>query len=576
MTTFWKRLSLRVLAASAVVLLLSGALGTIRVAEWSGPGREDSTPRCRASDGAGAARPCLVVLIVVDQLRADVLTRYASAYAGGLRRLLDDGRLYPNARIDHAPSNSMPGHITLATGVHPRHHGIIDNGFIELDERGRPIGYVSAVADSTEKTLGAPALPGFSPRRLLVTGLADWVLRADSASRVLAISENELGALLHAGRGSERRQVYWYAPGNGHFVTSTFYTDTIVSWVQAFNVELDQSLPGDTVWSASVPRSVRRLARPDSAPYENGGHDRFPHRFAVERDPEWKPNLTSWLYFTPVADSIALELAARAVHETRIGQRGHVDFLSLALGSTDAIGHWFGPRSLEQLDNLLKLDRELGRFLEVLDRAVGRQNYVLVLSADHGTPDVPESPRSSGTGAAPSGTRVAQGRVDALFDTLAAAVTPAMSPDSARATVRSILLRQPFVAAVVTDAELADSLGAPADSFVRVLRNGYHPRRTPVPALTSPRGPPLFRYGLRVRLTPNTLIGTVPAYHGSPYDYDRRVALVLYGAGVEPGRDERPVLTVDVAPTLAALAGIPVPVPVDGSPLVSRAADRAP
>jgi hypothetical protein len=166
--------------------------------------------------------------------------------------------------------------------------------------------------------------------------------------------------------------------------------------------------------------------------------------------------------------------------------------------------------------------------------------------------------------------------VDALFDTLAAALTPAMSHDSARATLRSHLAREPFVAAVVSDAELADSLRAPSDSFVRILRNSYQARRIPVPDLSSRRGPRLFEYGLRVRLTPNTLIGEVPAYHGSPYDYDRRVALVLYGSGIARGRDDRPVHTVDVAPTLAALARIAVPVPVDGTVLVAGAADRAP
>ena len=535
-------------------------------------------PACRApavqraaGRASASAAPRLVVLVAVDQLRGDLLPLYAPAFTGGLRWLLAEGRHFPEARIVHTPSNSMPGHVTLATGAHPRRHGIVDNGFFEQADSGGPARYTMAVADSLERIVGASE-PGVSPRRLLTTGLADWVLAHDSGAVAAAISMNEYGALLHAGRGAERRHVFWYSPAVGRFVTSTYYASEYPAWVESFNARLGETYLKDSVWTSTVPAAVRALALPDSGRYEHDHvHTAFPHRFAAERDSVWKPTFASWLYFTPYPDAAALALARDAVRTLRLGQRGPTDYLSVTLGGTDHVGHWYGPRSQEQLDNLLRLDRALGEFLEYLDASVGHGNYVLALSADHGVADIPEAlPAPAafefGTGA---GLRVSEEAVERLFDTLSAAARREATPAAARSAVREILRRQPFVAAVMTREELADTAGAPADSFVTLFRNGFHPRRTPARPLVSHRNGSLARYGLTARLAPGAVVGDVPAEHGSPYEYDRRVALVLFGTGVSPGVDSRAVYTVDVAPTLAALAAVPVGATVDGRALVA-------
>jgi hypothetical protein len=320
-----------------------------------------------------------------------------------------------------------------------------------------------------------------------------------------------------------------------------------------------------------VPPEARALALPDSAPWENDRkHTTLPHRWPLERIPGWTPTQSEWLYFTPFVDSLAFALATRAVTTMQLGRGPAVDYLSIAVGSTDAIGHWYGPRSLEQLDNLLRLDRELGAFLDMLDRTVGRDRYVLALGADHGSADVPEAPRApSAVSFGPvAGGRIADTTVERLFTELTAAAPRTLPLDSARAIAERVLRAQPFVAAVMRRSELADSMSAPTDSFVTFYRNGWHPRRVPVGMLSGRNGT-LARFGLVVRLQPGSLVGDeVPTGHGSPYDYDRRVALVLYGAGVPRGRDERPALTIDVAPTLAALAGITPTRPTDGRPLL--------
>ena len=546
---------------SLTLLLLAGAACTTASA------RRDS-PADTTGGAASVAAPRLVVLVAVDQLRGDLLSVYRPAFTGGLRRLLDEGRWFPNARIAHVPSNSMPGHVTLATGMHPRHHGIVDNAFFEVGEDGRAR-YVSAVEDTAERVPGSAGSSGVSPRRLTAGGIADWVLARDSAARVVVLSANDVGALLHAGRGASGRSVWWFSPGAGRFVTSTFYDTTTPPWLAATNAAMGRTVLADTVWESRVPPSFRALALPDSGAWENQGrHVTFPHRWPAERDAEWKPTHPYWSYFTPFPDAVTLRVATDAVETLRLGRGAAVDYLSVTLAMSDHIGHWWGPRSQEQLDNLIRLDRELGEFLVALDRAVGRNGYVLALSADHGAPDIPEAPRAPNAMdfGVVAGRRVALPEVDRVFEQLATA-TAGLARDSARAVAAGILRREPWIASVMTRAELADSVGVPADSFVTFFRNGWHPRRIPVRPLAGPRGT-LASYGLVARLQPGVVVGNVPSEHGSPYDYDRRVALVFFGAGVAAGRDERAARTVDVAPSLAALAGIEPTAPTDGRALL--------
>ena len=530
---------------------------------------------CAARQSDRAARPRLVVLVAVDQLRGDLLPVYRPAFTGGLRRLLDEGRWFPEARIAHVPSNSMPGHVTLATGMHPRHHGIVDNGFFELPDGEGPARYVSALQDSTVRVPGADDESGVSPRRLRTGGIADWIVAEDGRARVVAISMNEYGALLHAGRGHERRAVYWFAPGAGRFVTTTYYDTATPPWIAAVNAALSRAIPAETLWTPIVPPTARGLALPDDGPWENGGlHTRFPHRWPAERDPDWKPTHPRWLYFTPFPDSVTLALARAVIETTTLGRGAAVDYLSITLGSSDGIGHWYGPRSLEALDNLVRLDRELGALLRTLDRVVGRHGYVLALSADHGVADIPEAPRAPGAidFGAREGRRVSPAQLDSLFARLAREAPRTLAPDSARSIAERVLRAQPFVASVMRRSELADSTAPPVDSFVTLYRNGWHPRRIPVRPLASAMGT-LARFGLEARLEPGTVVGDVPAEHGSPYDYDRRVALIFFGAGVASGRDDRAARTVDVAPTLAALARVRPPA-TDGRSLLGAPTER--
>lgn len=507
-----------------------------------------------------------MVVIAVDQLGEDLLERYDSLFTGGFRRLKDQGRSYSEAWVDHAITVSHPGHVTLATGAAPSRHGIVDAAFYEGPPGSRR--FVDALTDPGESIVGAPAQHGVSPRKILVSTLSEWIETVDPKARMVALGSGQYSSLLHAGHA--KGDVYWYSGDAGRYVTSTFYDHAEAAWVERFNREkLPRFKEEAQDWESTVPEAARALARPDASPYETRGrHPTFPHRFKEEVPPE-RQNAEgiSWrLAGTPMLDAATLELAQAAVGELALGRRGATDALSIVISEVDDIGHGYGPLSQEQLDNLLRLDRELGDFLAFLDRTVGTGRYVLALSADHATPDLPEHRREAGE----PGRRIAQAEVDAvLAEAAAAAKTPA-SPEERAARVAAVVKKSDFVADVMTPADLGGS-GRPGDPFLVLYRNSWRPDRVPrFPLFSFDDGTsPIAEAGVMVRLAEGAVIDLDSVVHGSPYDYDRHVPLFFFGAEVVPGRSAEKVRTTDLAPTLAALAGITPPATLDGRALLS-------
>jgi len=518
-----------------------------------------------------AQRPALVVVIAVDQLGEDLLERYDKLFTGGFRRLRDQGMSFSEARVDHAITISHPGHVSLATGDEPARHGIVDAAFYEGPPGARKL--VDAVADPGFPIVGARGLPGASPQKILVSTLSEWIAAADPQARVVALGSGQYSSLLHAGHA--RGDVYWYSGAVGRYVTSSFYRQDDAAWVTSFN---ERTLPlfmqRSRVWESTVPEAARSLARPDDSPYEaRGKFTTFPHRFEDEVPPAQRddPRALPWrLSVTPMLDEATLSLAEDAVRAQELGRRGTTDILSIVVSQVDDIGHWYGPRSQEQLDNLLRLDRELGEFLAFLDQSVGEGRYVLALSADHAAPDIPEHRREAGETAR----RITGEEIKTVLDEVRAAIVQATqdgTPDEIASRVAAAVKRHDFVAAAMTPAELSGN-GQAADTFLTLYRNSWRPDRVPrFPLFTSADGTsPVGAAGVMVRLTEGSMIDIDPVVHGSPYDEDRRVPLLFFGAGVRHGRSAEPARTIDLAPTLARLAGIPVPPELDGRALIPQ------
>ncbi|HJR66357.1 MAG TPA: alkaline phosphatase family protein [Gemmatimonadaceae bacterium] len=512
--------------------LALGALGCARAPEPPAP----------------AASPALIVWITVDQLRGDHLDHFRPVWTGGFRRLLTEGRFYANASHDHGRTVTAAGHASLSTGVHPSTHGIVGNAWYERS--GDRWVQMSNVGDSTVRTVGA-GLPGVSPRNLMSTGLADWMVEANPASLIASVSGKDRGAILPAAH--VKGHVYWFEPAGG-FVTSTYYRDTLPAWVTRFNNDVVTRYMVDTVWTFTAPASTIHLSSADTAAHEaNGTNTFFPHRLSNVTPNRDANTLRVWMERTPLADAATLDFAEVMVTELGLGRDASVDLLAVSVSQTDAVGHGHGPFSREQLDNLYRLDRRLGAFFAFLDRTVGRDRYVVALSSDHGVMTPPEDPR------APSGSRRLTAAERQVWQQI---VTQAVSTDSATAPARIVaaLKGQPAIADAWTTEEIMRR--TPADSFVVLMRRSLYPGRA---------GGTFSREGVEAWLRPNILgnerTGTT---HGSPYWYDRHVPIIFMGPGIRAERVSERAATVDFAPTLASYAGVRYPGNLDGRVLPLR------
>lgn len=516
--------------------------------------------------GNANRKPKLIVLITVDQFRGDLLERYNTVFTGGFRRLLDKGFRYTRATVDHAPTNSYPGHVTIATGSFPARHGIVDNSWAE--RVGDKQAMTGGATDANEKIVGHPDMQGVSPARLMVTGLADWVLAQDTDAVVACISSNEYGSLLHSGKA--RANTYWFSPEAGKYVTSTYYRKEYPEWVERFNREKLRTFLDQKTWENSVPIKFRTLALPDATRYEfDDKNTTFPHRFESEvtaeqaKDPR---SLADWFYFTPFTDEAAFSLTQEAIRELKLGQRNSTDYLSLTLGSTDSIGHRYGPLSLEQLDNLMRLDRELDKLFKLLDKQIGAGKYLVAITGDHGASDIPEHQMEKGTRAF----RVSPADMDAVLEEANKYVSAATgTPEEVRAEVARIAEKNKFIGDAMTRDELAAPKGD-RDSLVQLYRNSFYPGRQPLYPIVSQKFPAFAAYGVRIRLAENAVPYFAPSNHGTPHFYDRHVALIFMGGGIRAGKSASAARTVDVAPTLAKRGGIAVPLEIDGHELTLR------
>jgi predicted AlkP superfamily pyrophosphatase or phosphodiesterase len=528
-------------------------------------------------------------LIGIDQFRAGYLDEYAEAFDGGFARLPAEGRYWPRAQVAHAPTLSYPGHATLATGAHPRNHGFTSNAWAVADESGEKRRIFVAL-DRKAKIVDHPDLTGLSPKNLSATGLADWVRAADPDGRAVALSTGPGLALIYGGRAlepEERNHAYWLS-SKGVFVTSSFFRTSYPEWVEAFNREAMPAFGDHRVWETTVPTELRSLARADAAPYEGDGvHTTFPHAFMEtleegqappDYDPVENPETAAafwrWFYNTPLADEALFALAREAVHAQALGQREATDMLALAIKSTDRIGHDYGPRSQEQLDVLVRLDRLLGEFLEFLDKTVGEDNYVVAVSADHGAQNVVEYELQQGR----QGRRVIEAEIQALLDRVEQFVEEAQGPEETLAEgIARLIEQEEWVARAMTPAELEEgepAADAKADPILAAYRNSYIPgRETAFPLWTQevlageigPAHP--ANWGIVVEFAENAQLWTAPSTHMSSHLYDREVPILVMGTGVTPGAGVGQARTVDVAPTLASLGGIEVPGSVDGTAL---------
>jgi predicted AlkP superfamily pyrophosphatase or phosphodiesterase len=503
-------------------------------------------------------KPRLVVVITVDQLRPDYLPRWRGQLTEGFAVLRVEGAVFTNAFQDHAVTETAPGHSTVLSGRWPSHTGIISNTL--------------GVGDSTAplvETRGA----GASPRRFRGTAFFDWLHAADNASHALSVSRKDRAAILPI--GTARQDVYWYQ--SGMFTTSTYYRDSLPPWVRAFNALRIPFKSAGREFGLLLPDSA--YAEPDSASWENGGHDvMFPHRLPTD-----STRAANAFAGSPPMDSLILAFALAGADALKLGKGNTTDLLSIGLSTTDAIGHTFGPDSREIHDHVLRLDRYLGWFLERLFARYGRDKLLVVLTADHGVTPFPEHSRAHGH---PDARWV---NIDTLIaaanqqlDRMTVATTPrqwlefdtgllflrdngrlaatGVRPDSVLADVARRIRAVPGVARVDLPTDLAAADTA-ADPVARRWLHQLAPDAGVVLVVTLAEWNAWSYSG-----------GIAYAAHGQPSDLDAHVPLIFWGKGVRAGVYGARAATVDIAPTLARLLGVaPLSIP-DGRVLLDAVA----
>jgi hypothetical protein len=483
----------------------------------------------------------LVLLIAVDQFRYDYLTRFRGDFSAGFKKLLTDGAVFTNAYLEHYPTVTAIGHATMLSGATPSVSGIIGNDWFDR-ESGKS---VASVADATVTPLGAPGAATASPRRLLVSTLGDEMKLASgapkgapNAPRVIGVSLKDRSAIMPVGRGADA--AYWFDTKTGSFVTSSYYMNEIPAWVRIFNERrLADALAGQAWTPLAPPTAVLR-----QLPRETGS------------------TLYEAVYGSPFGNDMLLDFASETLSQERLGQRGVTDLLSVSFSSNDSVGHTYGPDSPQVRDITMRTDRTIGRLLERVDKLVGLQHTVVALTSDHGVAPVPEtlSQRSL-----PGGRMTNKELFGAIEQALSQRfgegqwlmATAGSSPylnytlikqrqlDEAdvRRVAASAAMAVPHVARVYTRDQLLRGDVA-ADVIGRRVVRGFNAQRSG---------------DLEIILEPFWMRQATGTTHGSPYNYDAHIPLILMGHSVKRGAYRDHVALNDLAPTLAALIDVDAP-----------------
>ena len=521
----------------------------------------------------------LVLQITVDQLRSDLIERYSAGYGeGGFHRLLNNGTFYIDAHHRHANTETVVGHTTLATGTDPAIHGMVANNWLDratgllnynVQDPDFPLLGEGAGVDTSieiDPTQAAATTQGRSPRSIMTTTISDeFRVALGPRSKIFGVSVKDRGAITLAGHAGT---AYWFSKAAGEMVTSTYYMETYPDWVREWNESGLVAGYAGTSWELSSDPASYLFGAADDQPWETdfpGWGRTFPHAYG----PADGKYYTTLLTLSPAGDEITLDFTKALMAAEDIGTDEVTDYLSISFSSTDYVGHFFGPSSLESEDNLHRLDRTLASLFAYVDETVGLDQTLVVLSADHGASEAPGYLNSLGIGgsyfnfddidttdafaALKAEFGIAEELVDQFFQPyvyLNREVIAERGLDLAEVShrVAEELRKFPGIAYAVSSSDLRAGALAQTPATDAILAN-FHEERSG---------------DIYVVFEPHWFVSefdgaSVTGSHGSPWRYDTHVPVIWMGPGIDAARIGRRVETVDVAPTIAAYLGIRPP-----------------
>jgi predicted AlkP superfamily pyrophosphatase or phosphodiesterase len=505
------------------------------------------------------ARPKLVVGIVVDQMRWDFLYRFYDRYAanGGFKRFLNQGYSCENALIPFTPTLTACGHTAIYTGSVPAIHGITGNAWYDKLLKTT----VYCTEDRTVQGVGATGQVGeMSPRNMLVTTICDEQrLATNFRSKVIGVAFKDRGGILPAGHSANA--AYWYDGASGNWISSTYYMTELPAWVKDFNAKKLADQYFSRNWSLLYPANTYIQSSTDEKLYESKPLGADSKGFPYNLEKFIGKNYGA-IASTPYGNTLTAEMAKAAIEAEKLGADNLTDILALSFSSTDYVGHSFGPNSIEIEDTYLRLDKDLGDFFNYLDTKVGKGQYLVFLSADHGVAHVPGFLKENKIPAGTVGSSVIMNRFnpqlkqkfggDALIVSMYNYQVHLNHPviDSLNLNEAEIkrwiidsLSKMEEISRVVDLAQLGN---LPLNSKIKdMIANGYFPKRNG---------------DIQIVFKPQWIDGgSTGTTHGSWSPYDAHIPLLWYGWHIKPGKTNREVYMTDIAPTLAALLRIQMP-----------------
>jgi predicted AlkP superfamily pyrophosphatase or phosphodiesterase len=496
--------------------------------------------------------PRLVVFISIDQMRSDYIDKYGPHWTAGLRRLTAQGARFIEAQYPYLKTVTCAGHATMSTGTFPSTHGMVLNAWYDRVS-GKDVACtdddsVQAISYHTPGTKSG----GNSAALLRTHTFADELRgQAPRPPHIVTVSMKPRSAIMLAGRKGDA--VLWFESGGG-FTTSTAFTDKPTPFVEAF--VKTNPLDTDGEWTKLLPEGD--YLDDDDALGEQapaGWTKTFPHAIRAKGSDGREVN--NWAS-TPRADAYLARFALSAVDALQMGKTAGTDYLAVSFSVLDSVGHAFGPRSHEVQDVLFRLDRTIGELLDGLDKKVGAGRYVVALTGDHGVAPVPEQAAALGLDAGRVDLRAVAAKLEAL---LSAKYGPGKY-------VSRLAYTDLYFAPGIFDKlrkdeavmhEVIETISA-VTGIARVLRSDHllDPEASDDPLVRAARLSQFAGRSGDLILVPKAywLMSTGTTTHGTYYGYDQHVPVVLYGAGVRPGRYWQPASPADIAPTLAALCGI--------------------
>jgi hypothetical protein len=505
-------------------------------------------------------RPKLVVGIVVDQMRWDFLYRYYDRFAkdGGFKRMLSQGFACENTMIPYVPTVTACGHASIYTGSVPAINGITGNDW--WDYKRSQIAYCTG--DEKFTTIGASGPEGqMSPGNLLVTTIGDELrLATNFKSKVIGIALKDRGAILPAGHSANA--AYWYDAKTGDWISSSYYIKELPDWVKELNAKkmVDKYFAGN--WATLYPLETYTQSSADDVPWENKAFGSAAKGFPYQLS-QFAGKNYGVLPVTPYGNSFTFDMARASITGEQLGADSVTDLLTVSLSSTDYIGHSFGPNSIEAEDIYLRLDKDLGDFFNYLDKQVGKGDYVVFLSADHGASQVPAFLNEH---------KIPAGNLNGgkMEEQLNALLKEKFKADSLllgifnyqvylnRSRIKNLKLSQDAISQYAIDF-LSQQEGV---SKVFALNKLNEVTLTNVVRQKVENGYFTDRSGdLQMFYKPNWIEGfeAKGTTHGAWNPYDAHIPLLWYGWHVAPGKTNKELYMTDIAPTLAAMLHIQMP-----------------